>query len=416
MFLTYVGCDGFFAPATAPRTRVNLGPGRRAPGPPQLRPGPVRRRAPRPAPTSPSSRSPGPARRSSVHGGRGHHRRVLHLDVGAGRPGRPRLARSRDDDGARRWLAHVDTATLRYDWQLVDLVTGSAPPGAAATPAEFVAAHGDGPGYVVTGFGCDGRAFNVDAVRGVGQTWDFEGVDPRHLDHRLGAPGAGRPGGRHRRPRHRRRRPGDRRPGGPPGPHPRAGGVARGLRADPGRSRRLVAGHRRRSPRTPSTAGSVPRASTPTRAPASRSRARGPGAGSPSRARPRATLRPRSSSRPRRLARLGRMAPPSTSPSVEIDVDDRVVRVSNPDRVYFPPTASAPSGATKLDLVEYYLAVGARHRQRALRAAVHAAPVPQGPGRRQGAPEAAAGRRPALGRDGAGCTSRAGTARPTSSA
>lgn len=43
----------------------------------------------------------------------------------------------------------------------------------------------------------------------------------------------------------------------------------------------------------------------------------------------------------------------ATSPSTEIEVDDRVVRVSNPDRVYFPE-----SGATKLDLVEYYLAVG----------------------------------------------------------
>ena len=43
----------------------------------------------------------------------------------------------------------------------------------------------------------------------------------------------------------------------------------------------------------------------------------------------------------------------SKSPSVEIDVDDKVVRVSNPDRVYFPET-----GATKLDLVEYYLSVG----------------------------------------------------------
>ena len=40
-------------------------------------------------------------------------------------------------------------------------------------------------------------------------------------------------------------------------------------------------------------------------------------------------------------------------PSVEIEVDDRVVRVSNPDRVYFPE-----SEATKLDLVDYYLAVG----------------------------------------------------------
>ena len=41
-------------------------------------------------------------------------------------------------------------------------------------------------------------------------------------------------------------------------------------------------------------------------------------------------------------------------PSVEIEVDDRVVRVSNPDRVYFPDSA----GDQKLDLVEYYLAVG----------------------------------------------------------
>jgi len=41
------------------------------------------------------------------------------------------------------------------------------------------------------------------------------------------------------------------------------------------------------------------------------------------------------------------------SPLVEIEVDDKVVKVTNPDRVYFPAT-----GATKLDLVEYYLAVG----------------------------------------------------------
>jgi DNA ligase D len=43
----------------------------------------------------------------------------------------------------------------------------------------------------------------------------------------------------------------------------------------------------------------------------------------------------------------------SKSPAVEIEVDDKVVRVSNPDRVYFPAR-----GETKLDLVEYYLAVG----------------------------------------------------------
>jgi DNA ligase D len=46
------------------------------------------------------------------------------------------------------------------------------------------------------------------------------------------------------------------------------------------------------------------------------------------------------------------MAAPK-SPAVELEVDDRVVRVTNPDRVYFPD-----HGWTKLDLVEYYLSVG----------------------------------------------------------
>lgn len=39
--------------------------------------------------------------------------------------------------------------------------------------------------------------------------------------------------------------------------------------------------------------------------------------------------------------------------ALEIEVDDRVIRVTNPDRIYFPE-----SGATKLDVIEYYLAVG----------------------------------------------------------
>ncbi|MCW2789206.1 MAG: ATP-dependent ligase [Aeromicrobium sp.] len=43
----------------------------------------------------------------------------------------------------------------------------------------------------------------------------------------------------------------------------------------------------------------------------------------------------------------------ASSPVIEIEVDDRVVRVTNPDRVYFPE-----HGWTKLDLVDYYLAVG----------------------------------------------------------
>jgi DNA ligase D len=47
------------------------------------------------------------------------------------------------------------------------------------------------------------------------------------------------------------------------------------------------------------------------------------------------------------------MARATDTPAIEIPVGDRVVRVTNPDRVYFPAT-----GATKLDLAHYYIAVG----------------------------------------------------------
>ena len=41
------------------------------------------------------------------------------------------------------------------------------------------------------------------------------------------------------------------------------------------------------------------------------------------------------------------------APATEVEVGERVVRISNPDRVYFPQL-----GLTKLGLVEYYIAVG----------------------------------------------------------
>ncbi|WP_245663499.1 non-homologous end-joining DNA ligase [Nocardia inohanensis] len=47
------------------------------------------------------------------------------------------------------------------------------------------------------------------------------------------------------------------------------------------------------------------------------------------------------------------MASKSVPPAVELTVGEHTVRVSNPDRVYFPET-----GATKLDLAQYYLSVG----------------------------------------------------------
>src|SRR3954465_12141082 len=47
------------------------------------------------------------------------------------------------------------------------------------------------------------------------------------------------------------------------------------------------------------------------------------------------------------------MAGKAKSPAVELEVGERTVRISNPDRVYFPAR-----GETKLDLVNYYLSVG----------------------------------------------------------
>jgi DNA ligase D len=43
----------------------------------------------------------------------------------------------------------------------------------------------------------------------------------------------------------------------------------------------------------------------------------------------------------------------SGSPAIELEVSHRTVRITNPDRVYFPAR-----GETKLDLVHYYLSVG----------------------------------------------------------
>src|SRR4051794_39267339 len=53
-----------------------------------------------------------------------------------------------------------------------------------------------------------------------------------------------------------------------------------------------------------------------------------------------------------RLAAL-RPASRMSGPAVELEVGDRTVRISNPDRVYFPTR-----GETKLDLANYYIAVG----------------------------------------------------------
>src|ERR1044071_535812 len=43
----------------------------------------------------------------------------------------------------------------------------------------------------------------------------------------------------------------------------------------------------------------------------------------------------------------------SKPPAIELEVGDRTVRLTNPDRVYF-----SARGETKLDLARYYLSVG----------------------------------------------------------
>ena len=42
----------------------------------------------------------------------------------------------------------------------------------------------------------------------------------------------------------------------------------------------------------------------------------------------------------------------AATPAIELEIEGRTVRVSNPDKVYF-----STHGQTKLDLVNYYLAV-----------------------------------------------------------
>jgi DNA primase len=44
------------------------------------------------------------------------------------------------------------------------------------------------------------------------------------------------------------------------------------------------------------------------------------------------------------------------APATEIDAGGRALRVSNPERVIFP-SARATAPVTKLEIVEYYLAV-----------------------------------------------------------
>lgn len=76
---------------------------------------------------------------------------------------------------------YVDLASATYTWTRYDAATGAVvEDGGSATIADFTAAHGDGPGYLLAGFGCDGQPFSVDALRfgspGSVTTYDLEGI------------------------------------------------------------------------------------------------------------------------------------------------------------------------------------------------------------------------------------------------
>lgn len=176
VFLTYVGCDTLFGAAQPPQSRLNLGPYT----------APMGRRSLGLVPAAPGTAS-GPFTRfdslasfdstvavASTSGSQGvSYVMSITPDNVPGTAWRGRAALSAPPGS---WTT-VSTAATAYDWTLVDLATLS-PLGAAetATTAAFAAAHGDGAGFSIIGFGCDGSSFNIDEVRGSGSTFDFEGT------------------------------------------------------------------------------------------------------------------------------------------------------------------------------------------------------------------------------------------------
>lgn len=75
----------------------------------------------------------------------------------------------------------VTPSETTYSWTRYDAASGAVldQPG-SSTIAGFTAVHGDGPGYLLAGFGCDGQDFSVDAISvgspGSVRTFDLEGL------------------------------------------------------------------------------------------------------------------------------------------------------------------------------------------------------------------------------------------------
>jgi hypothetical protein len=176
VYLTYVGCADLLGAAAAPASRINLGPYA----------APLGRRSLGLVPSAAGSAAGPYAAFGSLAG--------LDASVAVAATGGSTgvswvMAVTRQSPAGTAWRGRaavsapagswttVSAAALTYDWALVDLASGATVDQVgSATAAQFAAEHGDGSGFAVTGFGCDGKAFNLDAVRASGSTFDFEGV------------------------------------------------------------------------------------------------------------------------------------------------------------------------------------------------------------------------------------------------
>lgn len=91
------------------------------------------------------------------------------------------LGRASLDEPAGTWST-VDASTLSFTWSQVTVASGlpvltSGTTGVPATVGDFTARHGDGPGFVTMGFGCNGVTFNIDALRAGNSVYDLEGLE-----------------------------------------------------------------------------------------------------------------------------------------------------------------------------------------------------------------------------------------------
>lgn len=176
VYLTYVPCDDLFGGATAPQTRINLGPYAAPMGRRSLGLVPVGRGSAAGPYAKVDSLADIDASVSFAATGGAQGVSWILAVTRASPIGTAWRGRATVSVPAGSWQ-QLSAADLTYTWTLVHAATGAPLDDAGtATPAQFAAAHGDGAGLVVTGLGCDGRAFNLDGVHASGTSFDFEGV------------------------------------------------------------------------------------------------------------------------------------------------------------------------------------------------------------------------------------------------